>query len=136
MVVRLAYHVFEHDMRVATVLLRNPLTSFAEFIAPLPRSAALWNAPSAHVWRTVYLSDDDHFHNQASGFSLQDLISRPRLLETMITGLDTPRARSLLLHGIAGQIFEFRKTAKVAAAAGTSCPGSLTIRLKMCQDDL
>lgn len=136
MLSRLAYHAFEYDMRIATVFLRNPLTSFAEFTAPLPSSAALWEASSAHAWRSVYLSDSDNDVSQASEVSLQDLICRPRLLETMVPGFEVPRASSLLLHGLAGQIFEFRKNAKIAAAAGDQCSASLNLCLKMRQEHL
>lgn len=122
-------------MRIATVFLRNPLTSFAEFTAPLPSSAALWEASSAHAWRSVYLSDS-YNDVQASEVSLQDLICRPRLLENMLPGFEVPRASSLLLHGLAGQIFEFRKNAKIAAAAGDQCSASLKLWLKMRQEHL
>lgn len=123
-------------MRVATVFLRNPLTSFAEFTAPLPSSGTLWEASSAQSWRSVFLSNGDNDVRQSAEVSLQDLICRPRLLETMITGFETARAGSLLLHGLAGQLFEFRKNAKIAAAAGEQCSASLRLLLKMRQEHL
>jgi hypothetical protein len=135
---RLAYRVFEYDMQVATVFLRNPLTSFAEFTAALPCNPKLWEASSAESWRTVFFSDGHNDISQLSAeTSLQDIICRPRLLDVMLIGLDLPRARSLLLHGLAGQIFEFRKHAKIATAAGAAqSSASLKLWLKMRQEDL
>jgi hypothetical protein len=132
---RLAYHIFEHDMRVATVLLRNPLTSFAEFTAPLPRSNVLWEASTAEAWRFAYLADVGNSSNESQQTSLQDLLGRPRLLDTMPSSVKC-KSRSLLVHGLAGQIFEYRKATTIAGAAGTQCAASLTLSLKMRQDDL
>jgi hypothetical protein len=133
---RLAYYVFEHDMRVATVFLRNPLTSFAEFTAALPCSAQLWEASSAESWRAIFLAEHGDGTNKGFEVSLRDLICRPRLLETIFTGVDIYRAKSLLLHGLAGQIFEFRKNAKIAAAAEAQPHASHELWLRMRQEDL
>lgn len=82
------------------------------------------------------MSNTDNDVSQSAEVSLQDLICRPRLLETMLTGFEIPRAGSLLLHGLAGQLFEFRKNAKIAAAAGEQCSASLKLLLKMRQEHL
>lgn len=104
---RLAYSVLEHDMHIAIVQSRNPTTSYTEFTAPLPDTADLWFASSAETWRQQML-ELGHGDDQGK-ISLRDMLIQPSLLNFLPPSLDTAKARSVLLHGLAGQVFEYRK---------------------------
>lgn len=97
---RLVYRYFEFDRQSSMALLKPPLISYAEMKLPLPHSDALWQAPSASVWKTTYLT------------TLGATAKRPTLFDCMedFDYLNLfPASSVAYLYMIWGMIWEFRQ---------------------------
>jgi hypothetical protein len=53
---RCVHRAFELDRQSSMALLKPPLISYSEMQLPLPSSNSLWQAKTAAVWKTIYLS--------------------------------------------------------------------------------
>ncbi|KAB8210433.1 hypothetical protein BDV34DRAFT_220571 [Aspergillus parasiticus] len=131
---RLAYYVLELDMQVAMVFNRNPTVSYSEFTAPLPHASEEWFASSAVEWRQAYL-ERDHGDGQDE-LSLRDLLLQPTLLNSLPSCLDFSKAISLLLHGLAGQVYEYKKQNIFAGSSQSRRSVTLQLAIRTQQQDL
>ena len=113
---RLAHHLFEHDTFMTLTKHRNPLLSYAELSLPLPASRALWLAPSADEWRTIYLGLQSPSHRQAP--SLRSTLADSGIMRCMIPEVDVQVATSTYLSGIAAQVWEHGKLVSLHANGG------------------
>ncbi|KAL5363428.1 hypothetical protein BJX96DRAFT_178064 [Aspergillus floccosus] len=131
---RLAYSALELDMRVAVTFGRNPATSYSEFTTPLPAASEEWLASSAIEWRAVHMGRGN-VGDEAQA-SLRDILPCPTRLNNLSPSLDTSKARSVLLHGLAGQIFEFQKQVVFANGTQNNRSNNLQLAIRAQQQDL
>ncbi|KAI7548014.1 hypothetical protein KC331_g4668 [Hortaea werneckii] len=113
---RLAHHLFEHDTFMTLTKHRNPLLSYAELSLPLPASRALWLAPSADEWRTIYLGQQSSSHRQAP--SLRSILADSGIMRCMTPEVDLQVTTSTYLSGIAAQVWEHGKLVSLHANGG------------------
>ncbi|KAI7355421.1 hypothetical protein KC354_g10788 [Hortaea werneckii] len=113
---RLAHHLFEHDTFMTLTKHRNPLLSYAELSLPLPASRALWLAPSADEWRTIYLEQQSPSHRQAP--SLRSILADSGMMRCMTPEVDVQVATSTYLSGIAAQVWEHGKLVSLHVNGG------------------
>ncbi|KAJ5369733.1 uncharacterized protein N7496_005825 [Penicillium cataractarum] len=130
---RLAYSALEHDMQVAMVFNRNPTTSFSEFTAPLPSASEEWFASSADDWRKAYLNNS---HDNEDESSLKQLLARLSMLNNLSSGLDHSKAKSVILHGLAGQVFEYQKQVSLFCGRHSHRSANLQLAIRAQQQDL
>ncbi|RHZ64278.1 uncharacterized protein CDV56_105872 [Aspergillus thermomutatus] len=109
---RLVYHLFEHDIEVATAMNRPAIISYSELTLPLPASRDLWLAPNAKAWKDIWVTR--YRHLSLPELSLRDLLSDPSLFNQLPLGLDVGIAHSAILHGLAGQTWDFRQQVLLA----------------------
>lgn len=105
--IRLVYHLFGHDVEVATTMNRPAITSYTELTLPFPSARDLWLAPTAQVWRDIWATK--YRMAACSELNLRDLMSDPSYLSQLPPDLDLEIARSSLLRGLALQVWEFRQ---------------------------
>lgn len=98
-------------MQVALVFNRQPLTSYAEFTAPLPCSEELWFAATAEEWRARYLAMKPAESTQ--NLCLRQILTKPQSLKLVPSGVDIDKIKSLLLCGLAGQVWELKQQSLV-----------------------
>jgi hypothetical protein len=100
---RLVYHLFEHDIDLTIVNQRQPLLSYAELTVPLPAPKALWLSQNAEIWRARMLSAS----LPETRPSLRSILQDDGASLELHPGIDTQVARSVYLHGLAAQIWEY-----------------------------
>jgi hypothetical protein len=104
---RLVYHLFEHDIDLTIVNQRQPLLSYAELTVPLPAPKTLWLSPNAEVWRARMLNAS----LPETRPSLRSILQDDGASLELHPGIDTQIARSVYLHGLAAQIWEYSQQA-------------------------
>jgi hypothetical protein len=104
---RLVYHLFEHDIDLTIVNQRQPLLSYAELTVPLPAPKALWLSPNAEVWRARMLNAN----LPETRPSLRSILQDDGASLELHPGIDSQIARSVYLHGLAAQIWEYSQQA-------------------------
>ncbi|KAF2021433.1 MFS general substrate transporter [Aaosphaeria arxii CBS 175.79] len=108
---RLVYHVFEHDRQSSMALLKPPLISYSEMQLPIPSAERLWRANTAIAWKQAYLD------------MAPELLKRPSPLECLLdlNCLNNHEvANRTYLYMIWGMIWEFRQMATINAKTGSS----------------
>ncbi|KAL4864926.1 hypothetical protein BDV12DRAFT_158250 [Aspergillus spectabilis] len=132
--IRLAYHLFEHDIEAAAAMNRPPLTSYTEFTLPFPSARDLWLAPTATAWKALW--ETKYAHTIASNLSLRGLLAEPSLLTHLPVNMDTGVINSALLHGLMSQVREFRQQALLADSYHSTFKAVTRLWLQSRQEDL
>ncbi|KAL4807498.1 hypothetical protein BDV18DRAFT_151524 [Aspergillus unguis] len=131
--IRLAYHLFEHDVEVAAAMNRPGLTSYTEFTLPFPSARDLWLAPTAVAWKDLWMTK--YSYASRSALSLRDLLADPSILEHLPDNVDAAVAKSALLHGLMSQVWAFRQQASLMDSC-TDARATTRLWLQSRQDDL
>ncbi|KAJ5233234.1 uncharacterized protein N7469_005000 [Penicillium citrinum] len=131
---RLVYHLFGHDVEVATSMNRPALTSYAELTLPFPAARELWLAPTASVWKDTWTSR--YTMTTCSDLSLRDLLSDPSFINQIPPELDLEVARTALLHGLAVQTYEFRHQMLLSQGCQSGSKATTRLWLQSRQEDL
>ncbi|CAG8342035.1 unnamed protein product [Penicillium salamii] len=132
--VRLAYHLFGHDVEVAMAMNRPALISYTELTLPFPAARDLWLAPTASAWRNLWA--ERYRLVGGSDLSLRDLLSDPTLVTTISTEQDFDIARRALLHGLAIQTWEFRQQRILSEGSPFGSRAMAQLWLQSRQDDM
>ncbi|CAG8172161.1 unnamed protein product [Penicillium olsonii] len=132
--VRLAYHLFGHDVEVAMAMNRPALISYTELTLPFPAARDLWLAPTASAWRDIWL--EKYQSVGVSDLSLRDLLSDPSLVTTIPIDKDFDIARSALLYGLASQTWEFRQHMILSKGSPFGSRAMAQLWLQSRQDDM
>ncbi|CAI7608165.1 unnamed protein product [Penicillium manginii] len=131
---RLVYHLFGHDVEVATAMNRPALTSYAELTLPFPAARELWLAPTASAWREIWTSR--YRIMKISELNLRDLLSDPSLINHIPPELDAEIARTALLNGLAIQTWEFRQQMLLSQGSQSGPKATTRLWLQSRQEDL
>ncbi|PYH91316.1 hypothetical protein BO71DRAFT_304736, partial [Aspergillus ellipticus CBS 707.79] len=114
---RLVYHLFGHDVEVATAMNRPFIISSAGLTLPFPAARDLWLAPSAIAWRDIWTRS--HVEG-TSELNLRDLLSDPSLISHIPPDLDSGLSRSALIQGLVVQVWEFRQQMLLSSHRATT----------------
>ncbi|KAL4944372.1 hypothetical protein BDV06DRAFT_210294 [Aspergillus oleicola] len=132
--IRLAYHLFEHDVEAAAAMNRPALTSSTEFTLPFPSARDLWLAPSASVWKQLW--EEKYPQPLGSDLSLRDLLADPSILSHLPHNVDKGVINSALLHGLMSQVLLFRQQASLTDTCRNDTRAVTKLWLQSRQDDL
>ncbi|KAI9925830.1 hypothetical protein MW887_005636 [Aspergillus wentii] len=132
---RLVYHLFEHDIQVATAMNRPAITCYAELTLPFPAHRDLWLAPTATAWKNLYIEMYGR-HIRTSELSLRDVLADPSLLNHPPSDVDAGIATLALLHGLASQVWEFRQQVLLSRCCVSGSRAMNRLWLQSRQDDI
>ncbi|KOC09725.1 hypothetical protein AFLA70_116g002921 [Aspergillus flavus AF70] len=130
---RLVYHLFGHDVEVATTMNRPAIISYTELTVPFPSTRGLWFAPSAESWRDIWIA---YQLTGCSELNLRDLLSDPSLMTQLAPELDIEVARSALLQGLALQVWECRQQMLLSQTSLSGPRATTQLWLQSRQEDL
>jgi hypothetical protein len=131
---RLVYHLFGHDVDVATAMNRPAIISYTELTLPFPSARELWLAPTAAVWRDIWTSK--YRMTGCSELNLRDLLSDPSLMSQIPPNLDRAIARTALLQGLSLQVWEFRQQMLLSQNSRSGPRATTRLWLQSRQEDL
>lgn len=131
---RLVYHLFGHDVEVATAMNRPAIISYTELTLPFPSARELWLAPTARAWRDIWTAKCRL--TGCSELNLRDLLSDPSLMSQLPPDLDLEIARSALLQGLALQVWEFRQQMLLSQNSRSGPRATTRLWLQSRQEDL
>ncbi|CEJ54998.1 hypothetical protein PMG11_01282 [Penicillium brasilianum] len=131
---RLVYHLFGHDVEVATSMNRPAIISYTELTLPFPSARDLWLAPTAEAWRDIWTAK--YRLKDCSELHLRDLLSDPSLMNQIPPELDLEIARSALLQGLALQVWEFRQQMLLSQNSRSGPRATTRLWLQSRQEDL
>ncbi|KAJ5890387.1 uncharacterized protein N7473_006615 [Penicillium subrubescens] len=131
---RLVYHLFGHDVDVATAMNRPAIISYTELTLPFPSARELWLAPTAAAWRDIWTSK--YRMTGCSELNLRDLLSDPSLLSQLPPDLDRAIARTTLLQGLSLQVWEFRQQMLLSQNSRSGPRATTRLWLQSRQEDL
>ncbi|KAM3422133.1 hypothetical protein BST61_g2504 [Cercospora zeina] len=104
---RVVLNTFLHDSQVATTHLRNKLVSPSQLLLPVPMALDLWLAPTAQIWRNVWLSRVRPSQNQMP--SVLELFTNLGKLDELAGLVDTRLCLLVVCHAFAHQVWQFRQ---------------------------
>ncbi|KAH8907791.1 hypothetical protein BR93DRAFT_895384 [Coniochaeta sp. PMI_546] len=108
---RLALHIFIHDVQASVSLQKNPLMSFTELAFSLPAARDMWKAPSANVWREIWLRKTP-LDPSTNVPRVADLMHRLRAADELGEYVDMELCYTAVLYGFWGQISAYREAVK------------------------
>ncbi|KAF2214206.1 hypothetical protein CERZMDRAFT_66334 [Cercospora zeae-maydis SCOH1-5] len=104
---RVVLHTFLHDSQVATTHLRNRLVSPSQLLLPVPMALDLWLAPTAQIWRNVWLSRVRPPQHQMP--SVMELFTNLAKLDELTGIVDTRLCLLVVCHAFAHDVWQFRQ---------------------------
>ncbi|KAL4931835.1 C2H2-type zinc finger protein [Aspergillus undulatus] len=132
--IRLVYHLFEHDVEVAAAMNRPALISYTELTLPFPCARELWLAPTAAVWKC--LRQTKYLQTMPSDLSLRELLADQSILNNLPVDVDRGVANSASLHGLMSQVSGFRQQASLLDDSRHDTCAVAKLWLQSRQDDL
>ncbi|KAL4953770.1 hypothetical protein BDW69DRAFT_150717 [Aspergillus filifer] len=132
--IRLVYHLFEHDVEAAAAMNRPGLISYTELTLPFPSSRDLWLAPAASVWKALW--EKDYSQNIPFELSLRDLLADPSSMSHLPENADKGVVNSALLHGLMSQVLLFRQHASLTEICRDDSHAVTRLWLQSRQNDL
>ncbi|KAL4797787.1 hypothetical protein BDV19DRAFT_37991 [Aspergillus venezuelensis] len=132
--IRLVYHLFEHDVEAAAAMNRPGLISYTELTLPFPSSRELWLAPSAFAWKQLW--EKNYSQNSRSDLSLRLLLADISSLNHLPENVDKGVVNSALLHGLMSQVLLFRQQASLTDTYLNDSHAVTRLWLQSRQDDL
>lgn len=113
---------------------RPALISYTELTLPLPAARDLWLAPTANVWKNLWMSK--YQTTEIPALSLRNLLSDPSLMSNIPSEQDFEMTRSALLHGLASQAWEFRQQMALSQGSISGSRAMARLWLQSRQEDL
>ncbi|KAL4968214.1 C2H2-type zinc finger protein [Aspergillus stella-maris] len=132
--IRLVYHLFEHDVEAAAAMNRPGLTSYSELTLPFPSSRNLWLAPTASAWKQLW--EQNYSQALLPDLSLRDLLGDAFSLNHLPENIDKGVVNSALLHGLMSQVLLFRQQASLTDTCRNDIHAVTRLWLQSRQDNL
>lgn len=113
---RLVFHLYQHDAQTSMALLTSPIISFAELHLPIPDILALWEAPNAQAWKTIWLSRTNVPTRRPT---LLDCMNDVTLLSSPGQFIDVEQASMACLYANWALVWEYRQLSSTMRAHST-----------------